>query len=65
MIDEVLGWDASRVVKRPRITEIMVNGPDNIYVEKKGRLTLSDLSFTSTEQLMNVIDALFHRSAEG
>jgi pilus assembly protein CpaF len=59
MLDEVLGLGCiEALLKDPEITEIMVNGPDDIYVEKKGRLTLSDLSFTSTEQLMNVIDRI-------
>ncbi len=59
MLDEVLGLGCIEVLlKDPDITEIMVNGPYDIYIEKKGRLTLSDLSFTSTEQLMNVIDRI-------
>ena len=59
MLDEVLGLGCIEILlKDPDITEIMVNGPDDIYVEKKGRLSLTHLSFTSTEQLMNVIDRI-------
>ena len=33
------------------ITEIMVNGHDHVYVEKKGRLTLSDKTFVNDSSL--------------
>jgi len=31
----------------PEVTEIMVNGPDKVYIEKSGRLTLSPCRFAS------------------
>lgn len=37
------------------ITEIMVNGPDNIFVEKKGKLFKTDLCFESEEKLLDII----------
>src|SRR5947208_7620467 len=40
------------------ITEIMVNGPDQIFVEHKGKLTLSTAEFESEEQLRRVIDRI-------
>jgi pilus assembly protein CpaF len=40
------------------VTEIMVNGPDQIYVEKKGRLTLSNSNFSSSAQLIGVIERI-------
>ncbi|MEI6080602.1 MAG: CpaF family protein [bacterium] len=40
------------------ISEIMVNGPDVIYIERKGRLTLSEYTFTSSQQLMGVIERI-------
>lgn len=38
------------------ITEIMINGPDQIYVEKNGKLTLTDSRFTSNQSLLSIID---------
>ena len=59
MLDEVLGLGCIEIfLKDPEITEVMVNGADAIYVEKKGKLTLTDLSFTSNEQLMTIIDRI-------
>ncbi len=41
-----------------QITEIMINGADNIFMEKAGRLMRSDLRFESKEQLQNVIQQI-------
>jgi len=38
------------------ISDIMVNGPDKIFVEKNGRIELSSAKFESTRQLEQVID---------
>jgi len=40
------------------ITEIMVNGPNDIYVEKSGQLTKSDTYFNSSESLMSIIERI-------
>ncbi|HVH64767.1 MAG TPA: CpaF family protein [Candidatus Acidoferrum sp.] len=37
------------------ITEVMVNGPNQIYVERKGQLTLSEVKFPSNAELIRVI----------
>ncbi|TPD57973.1 CpaF family protein [Emcibacter nanhaiensis] len=36
------------------VTEIMVNGPKQIYIEKNGKLTLSDVTFRDNQHLMNI-----------
>ena len=40
------------------VTEIMVNGPKSIYVEREGRLFATDLKFASEERLQNVIQKI-------
>ena len=40
------------------IPEIMINGPENIFIEKDGHLSRSDLRFESGEQLQNVIQQI-------
>lgn len=42
----------------PSVSEIMVNGPKQIYIERKGKLVLSDVTFVDDEQLLNVIDRI-------
>lgn len=43
------------LVDDPEINEIMVNGKDDIYIEKNGRLLRTELSFFRTEDLEEVI----------
>lgn len=40
------------------ISEIMVNGPKKVYVEKKGVLYLTDVKFDDDKQVMTVIDRI-------
>jgi pilus assembly protein CpaF len=37
------------------ISEVMVNGPNQIYIERKGQLIVSDVKFTSDAELIRVI----------
>lgn len=43
------------------VTEIMVNGPERIFVEKRGELFLWDRGFTSQEKLEDVIQQIVGR----
>src|SRR3989440_3731208 len=61
MLDSVLNdflglGPIEALIADPSITEIMVNGPDQIFVEHKGKLTLSTVQFESEDQLRRVID---------
>ena len=40
------------------VTEIMVNGPNDIFVEKQGRLFRTNLRFESREKLLHVINQI-------
>lgn len=40
------------------ITEIMVNGPYRVYVERKGKLDLSDVVFKDNAHVMNIINRI-------
>ena len=54
--DEVLGHGPiERLVRDPTVTEIMVNGPDHIYVERNGKLELTRISFVGEAHLRHVI----------
>ena len=43
------------LLKEPLVTEIMVNAPDEIYIERGGQLFRSQVRFDDNSQLMNVI----------
>jgi pilus assembly protein CpaF len=40
------------------ISEIMVNGPKQIFIEKKGRLTLSEITFHDNKHVMHIIERI-------
>jgi pilus assembly protein CpaF len=57
--DEVLGHGPiERLVRDPTVTEIMVNGPDHIYVERNGKLELTRISFVGDAHLRHVISRI-------
>ena len=49
------------LVDDPAITEIMVNGPDAIYIETEGKIGGWDQSFESKEQLLDLIRQIVSR----
>jgi pilus assembly protein CpaF len=59
IIDETIGFGPiNRLIRDPSISEIMVNGPQNVYVEKKGRLVLTDVVFKDDQHVMRVIEKI-------
>ena len=46
------------LLEDPEVTEVMVNGPEHIFVEKAGRLSRYPGSFTSAEKLDDVIQQI-------
>jgi pilus assembly protein CpaF len=59
LIHDVLGLGPLEdLLANPDIAEIMVNGPNQIYVEEKGKIIRSPVTFETTEQLMQVIDRI-------
>ncbi|WP_338743711.1 CpaF family protein [Actinomadura luteofluorescens] len=59
VVDEALGLGVLEPLLADRsITEIMVNGPGDVYVERGGRLERIDTRFTDEEQLYQTIDRI-------
>jgi len=57
--DEVLGMGPLEpLLNDNEITEIMVNGPKQIYVERKGKLELSEAVFRDDEHVLHIIDKI-------
>jgi pilus assembly protein CpaF len=60
--DEILGHGPLEPLLRdPDITEIMVNGPDYVYVERSGKLYPVDARFSNEAHLRRVIDKIVGR----
>src|SRR2546430_3328386 len=59
LLDEVLGLGPLQaLLEDPATTEIMINHPQQIYVERAGRVSLSPIVFESAAQLRQVIDRI-------
>jgi len=59
LFNEALGLGClEELLKDPNVSEIMVNRADRIYVEHKGKLTLSDAYFSNEEQLRRIIERI-------
>lgn len=57
--DEVLGLGPIEALRKDdSITEIMVNGPHQVFVERMGKLELTDAKFHDTAHLMNIIERI-------
>lgn len=57
--DEVLGLGPIEALRKDdSITEIMVNGSRQVFVERMGKLELTDAKFHDTAHLMNIIERI-------
>ena len=58
-INEAIGYDLlDRLLADPTISEIMVNGPSEIFVERDGRLERLPETFRDAHHLMSVIERM-------
>lgn len=56
IIDEFIGFGPiDNLLKDPYVTEIMINGPKSVYIEKCGNTELTDIIFDDEQQLMQLI----------
>ncbi|GAA4365997.1 CpaF family protein [Actinomadura verrucosospora] len=59
VVDEALGLGVLEpLLADPTVTEIMVNGPDSIFVERAGRVHRLDAGFANEDQLYQTIDRI-------
>ncbi|MFZ5799836.1 MAG: CpaF family protein [Candidatus Omnitrophota bacterium] len=59
IISDLLGLGPiNALLKDSEIAEIMVNGPKEVYVEKGGRLELTDIVFDDEEHLLSVVEKI-------
>ncbi|MBO9325520.1 MAG: CpaF family protein [Roseiflexus sp.] len=59
VMDELFGFGPIEPLLRDdSITEVMVNGPRAVYVEQRGKLTLTSVRFANDEHVLKVIDRI-------
>jgi pilus assembly protein CpaF len=57
--DELFGFGPIEPLLRDEsITEVMVNGPNTVYIEQKGRVTLTPIRFAGDDHVLKVIDRI-------
>ncbi|MHA7873822.1 CpaF family protein [Roseivivax sp.] len=59
LYDEVKGLGPlEALLKDDSVSDILVNGPHQIFIERNGKLTLSDIAFKDERHLMRIIDKI-------
>lgn len=59
LVNEFLGLGPLKALLEDKaITEIMVNGPHKVYIEKGGKKTLSEVNFENNQHLMYIIQKI-------
>lgn len=57
--DDVMGLGPlEALLNDDEVSEIMVNGPQQVYVERKGKLQLSEVVFKDDQHVMNIINRI-------
>lgn len=57
--DDVMGLGPlETLLNDTEITEIMVNGPYNVYVERKGKLEMTSVKFRDNSHVLNIINRI-------
>jgi pilus assembly protein CpaF len=59
VLDETFGFGPLEVLlKDPTVSDILVNGPYKVYVERRGKLEKTDVKFRDNKHLMQIIDRM-------
>ena len=59
LIDEITGYGPIQsLLDDPSVTEIMVNGPKKVYIEKKGLLERTNIVFDDNLHILKIIDRI-------
>jgi pilus assembly protein CpaF len=59
VLDETFGFGPlEALLKDPTISDILVNGPHKIYVERRGKLEKTDIKFRDNDHLLQIIDRI-------
>jgi pilus assembly protein CpaF len=59
LTDDILGYGPIEPLLRDEtVTEIMINGPEHVYVERSGKLERSEFRFVDDSHVMRIIDKI-------
>ncbi|HEU4322990.1 MAG TPA: CpaF family protein [Roseiflexaceae bacterium] len=59
VMDELFGYGPiEQLLREESVSEVMVNGPQQVYIEQKGKLTQTHVKFAGDEHVLKVIDRI-------
>ncbi len=59
VLNDLLGFGPLQsLLDDPDVTEIMVNGPKKVYIERKGQLSKTNIAFDDDNHVMQIIDRI-------
>lgn len=59
VMNELVGYGPIQIyLEDAEISEVMVNGPGNIFIERNGELILTNVAFENTEHLLRIINRM-------
>src|ERR1043165_9765209 len=59
VLDETFGLGPLELLlKDPTISDILINGPPNVYVERRGKMEKTAVNFRDNNHLMQIIDRI-------
>jgi pilus assembly protein CpaF len=62
LLDDILGLGPLEpLLKDPTISDILVNGPSEVYIDRRGKLELTEVRFRDTDHLLQVLDRIVSR----
>jgi pilus assembly protein CpaF len=62
VLDETFGLGPMEVLlKDPTISDILINGPKQVYVERRGKMEKATVTFRNNEHLLQIIDRIISK----
>lgn len=62
VLDETFGLGPLEVLlKDPTVSDILINGPKNIYVERRGKMEKTNVAFRNNQHLLQIIDRIISK----
>lgn len=59
LFNDIMGFGPiENLLNDPAITEVMVNGPYQVYIEQKGKIILTDVKFRDNDHVMSILDRM-------
>ena len=59
VLNEIIGFGPiNELIEDPTVTEVMVNGPDQVYLEREGKMNLTEITFRDDTHVLSLIEKI-------